>query len=95
MLRLIIQGKIEGKRGRGRSWITWIQNLKEWLDNSWTISGHRRKRVLWNIVIANVHWGYDIWKKKIGILTTGNIIITIINFIINYINIIIVPEYTT
>jgi len=29
MLRLIIQDKIEGKRGRGRPWITWIQNLKE------------------------------------------------------------------
>jgi len=30
MLRLIIQGKIEGKKGRIKPRITWIKNLKEW-----------------------------------------------------------------
>lgn len=29
-LQLILQGKIEGRRGRGRKQMSWLQNIKEW-----------------------------------------------------------------
>jgi len=54
-LKLIIQGKIGGKRGRGRPRITWIQHLKEWTGLT-TVELFRatEDREDWNIIIANV-----------------------------------------
>ena len=30
-----IEGKIEGKRGRGRPRIIWMKNIKEWLGHTY------------------------------------------------------------
>ena len=30
LLRLIIQGKIEGRKGRGRGKISWLNNIRKW-----------------------------------------------------------------
>ena len=36
MLHVIIQGKIEGKRGPGRRKTSWLQNLRQWYGVSTT-----------------------------------------------------------
>ncbi|KAI5707563.1 hypothetical protein M8J77_011831 [Diaphorina citri] len=36
LLQLIIQGKIEGKRGRGRRRISWLHNLRKWTGKTST-----------------------------------------------------------
>jgi hypothetical protein len=30
LLRLVMQGKIEGRRGRGRRKISWLNNVRKW-----------------------------------------------------------------
>lgn len=32
ILKIIIEGKIEGKRGRGRRKMNWLDNIKKWTD---------------------------------------------------------------
>ena len=32
LLQLIVQGKVEGRRGIGRRRISWMKNLREWLN---------------------------------------------------------------
>lgn len=36
ILDLIIQGKIQGKRGSGRRRISWLKNLRQWFGESTT-----------------------------------------------------------
>lgn len=31
MQKLLLESKIEGKRGRGKPGVTWMKNIKEWL----------------------------------------------------------------
>lgn len=54
--KLIIQGKVEGRRGRRRPRITWIQNMREWtnlitVDLFWITQNNED----WNIMKTNVH----------------------------------------
>ena len=34
--KLLLEDKIEGKRGRGRPLITWMKNIKEWLGHTYS-----------------------------------------------------------
>ena len=59
---LSLTGKIEGKRGRGRKRILWMDSLKKWLEEkgiedsgSQAIMHKARDRELWNSMIAKVN----------------------------------------
>jgi len=68
---LIIEGKIEGKRGIGRKKMSWLRNVRQWTglrtiqELMHTI---RRKREEWTNVIAN-NGGLrmDTQQKKISL----------------------------
>jgi len=58
--KLIIEGKIEGKRSRGRTPMRWIDQIK-------TVTGYPleeairsgENRELWKEIVANVNWSTD------------------------------------
>ena len=41
LLRLILQGKVEGRRGKGRKELSWMRNIRNWSG----MSSARRKEI--------------------------------------------------
>lgn len=56
-LQLIIEGKIEGRRGIGRKKMSWLRNIRQWtgLHNIQTLIHTARDRVAMENVVANIH----------------------------------------
>lgn len=57
LIRLIIEGKIEGKRGIGRRRMSWLRNIRQWtgMRNAGDLIHAGRDREDWANVIANIH----------------------------------------
>ena len=56
LLKLALEGKINGKRGRGRPRRSWMDDIKEWSDQK-TYAEVKRKaedRDVWRVMIANL-----------------------------------------
>lgn len=59
LLQLILQGKICGKRGRGRKRTSWLQNLREWYDyNSCQLFNAARNKHHLAIMISDLHYDF-------------------------------------
>ena len=51
ILKQIIEGKMNGKRGRGRTRASWADNIKQWSNCSMTECTNMAKdRVLWHTI---------------------------------------------
>ena len=58
ILKTILEGKVEGKRARGRQRYRWEDNIREWTGYSLaecTIKA--RERGNWRFITANLHSG--------------------------------------
>ena len=57
LLQLIIEGKIEGKRGLGRKKMSWLRNIRQWtgIKDVQSLIHTARNRELMSHVIANIH----------------------------------------
>lgn len=57
LLQLIIQGKIEGKRGIGRKKMSWLRNIRQWtgICDIQSLIHTARNRELMENVVANIH----------------------------------------
>lgn len=55
-LQLIIEGKIEGKRGPGRRQCSWLKNIRDWTGlDSHTLLGRAQDREEFAIIVADLH----------------------------------------
>lgn len=55
LLQLILEGKINGKRGQGRRKKSWFKNIKEWTEqNTATLFHATYNRTEYNMMIANL-----------------------------------------
>ena len=56
LLRLIIQGKIEGKRGIGRRRMSWMRNLRQWfqINEASTLIRRAQDRETYVQMVANL-----------------------------------------
>lgn len=55
LLQLILQGKIEGKRGPGRRRVSWLANLRKWTRlTSTRLFRAAANRIRWANVVANI-----------------------------------------
>ena len=57
LLQLIMQGKIEGRRGLGRKQISWLRNIREWtgIHNIGNLFGIARDRIAFRSIVQNMH----------------------------------------
>ena len=55
LMRLVVQGKVEGKRGPGRRRTSWLKNLRQWSGKtSIELVRTAANRIKWATMIANV-----------------------------------------
>ena len=55
LMRLVVQGKVEGKRGPGRRRTSWLKNLRQWSGKtSIELFRTAADRIKWAMMIANV-----------------------------------------
>ena len=53
---LILEGRVEGRRGRGRPRTSWIDNIKEWtnIDSYEKVKRTAEDRSRWKSIIVNL-----------------------------------------
>ena len=56
LIQLIMEGKIEGRRGIGRKKMSWLRNIKQWTNirNTGELIHSIGDRVKWSEMIANI-----------------------------------------
>lgn len=56
-LQLVIEGKVEGRRGMGRKRLSWLRNIRQWtgIHNIQTLIHTARNRSEMENVVANIH----------------------------------------
>ena len=58
IIKNILEGKVEGRRARGRQRYRWVDNIKRWTNISLSECTTRaRDRVCWRSIVANLHCG--------------------------------------
>ena len=58
LIKTILEGKVEGKRARGRQRYKWEDNIKRWTNSSLTeCTIKARDRECWRSIAANLHCG--------------------------------------
>ena len=58
LLKNILEGRVEGKRARGRPRYIWENNIKRWTGNSLTeCTNGTRDRQRWRSIVANLRCG--------------------------------------
>ena len=56
-LRLIMKGKVEGRRGSGRRQCSWLRNVRDWTGlNAQTLLRVVQDRERFANVVANLQW---------------------------------------
>ena len=58
LIQLILQGKIDSRRGQGRRRTSWLKNIRQWTGMT-TVHLFRAavNRIMWTNMIANIHRG--------------------------------------
>ena len=58
MLRLIMQGKIKGRRNVGKRRISWLRNLRDWYNcSSIELFRAAANKVKIAMMVSNLRWG--------------------------------------
>ncbi|NSM56165.1 hypothetical protein HET73_00315 [Wolbachia endosymbiont of Atemnus politus] len=58
--RLLLEGRIEGTRSRGRQRLTWFDNIKDWTNHSYsTCTRLASSRTKWRTIVVNLRDGED------------------------------------
>ena len=58
--RLLLEGRVHGKRGRGRPRNTWLRDISKWMQIDYVTAARcAQDRGKWRTMVFEVHDGYE------------------------------------